>query len=330
MRLRLTPGQGNVPLTSRPSAEASEKGHVVRLWVPVLLSAVLWQSVCGTAAGQTYAYEGKDEILHLDDLANPQRWAPSECTVESSTEREAGGRPTLRMHIPVDHHGGEEKYPIGWPRMYSKLRKPAETQWIAFDRFEFSLFAEMSRPGPPRRALTFQIQCPTKPRVFYHHFEGIKLGEWVRVVIPTSDIPHLTDLATLGFNISESDYRDKEVLDFFIGGFRLVRSAECELTSMAIRSPVVFKGRPSLPVELVVVGPPEHVSRGIPFTLRCADQVLRLETLPVRRGRQLLDMGISELELGPGDYSLAAFADDEARRRTGTFRVVETPWQEQP
>ena len=307
--------------------EASRKGHVVRL---VLWPVFLWGLARGVAVGQTVAYEGKDEVLYLDGLANPARWAPSECTAAPSTDRRAGGRPTLLLHIPVDHHGGEAKYPIGWPRMYCKLRKPEETQWFAYDRLEFEMFVEMSRPTAPTGALTFQVQCPGKPRVFYHRFDKMKLGEWVRVVIPTSSIPNLEDVANLGFNISESNYRDKDVLDFHIGGFRLVRSAECELTSMTIRSPVVFRGRPTLPVELVVVGPPEHVSRGIPFTLRCGERVVRAETLPVRRGRQTLDVDVSELGLEPGEYSLVAFAEDEARRRTGGFRVVETPWKGTP
>ena len=302
----------------------------MRLRVPVLWSVLLWRLACGVASGQTVAYEGKDEVLYLDDLANPVRWAPSECTVEPSTDRQAGGRPTLRLHIAVDHHGGEAKYPIGWPRMYCKLRKPAETQWFAYDRLELEVFAEMSRAASPTQALTFQVQCPSKPRVFYHHFDKTRLGEWIRVVIPTSGIPNVEDVANLGFNISESSYHDKDVLDFTIGGFRLVRSAECGLTSMTVKSPVVFRGRPALPVELVVVGPPEHVSRGIPFTLRCSARVVRVETLPVRRGRQTLAVDVSELGLHPGEYSLVAFAEDEARRRTGAFRVVETPWKGTP
>ena len=311
-------------------AEASRKGYIVVLRTLVPWLTLLCVYACGVAAGQTLAYEGRDEVLYLDDVADPGRWDPSECTVERSSSLQARGRPTLRMHIPVDHHGGEEKYPIGWPRMYCELRKPAETQWLMFDRFEFEVFAEMSRPAPPTRALTFQVHCPGKPQVFLHNFDRIKLDEWTRVVIPTSGIANVGEVAKLGLNISESEYQDKDVLDFTIGGFRLVRSAECELTSMAIQSPVVFRGRPALPVELVVVGPSEHVSRGIPFTLRRGDRVLRVETLPVRRGRQALAVDVSELALDPGEYSLVAFAGDEARQRTGTFRVVETPWKAMP
>jgi len=286
---------------------------------------------CATAGAQSQpksVFVGKEEILFLDDLADPQRWGPSECTVSVSEELQADGRATLLMHIPVDHHGGEKKYPIGWPRMYTNLRRPAETGWDAFDRVEFLVYTKMSRPGLPKNPLNFQIHCPDKRRAHYRQLAELKLDEWVRISIPTSKIAHVADAARLGLNISESSYQDKDVLDFYIGGFRLVRSAECELSEMRVKTPVLYHGSPEIRVELTVVGPPERVSRGMPFTVRCGDDVLRRETLPVRRGLQVLNMDVAELRLALGEYALVAFAGDAEREKTGTFRVVETPWKE--
>jgi hypothetical protein len=83
-----------------------------------------------------------------------------------------------------------------------------------------------------------------------------------------------------------------------------------------------------VPVELTVEGPPENVSRGIPMTLRRDDRVLRVETLPAQRGKQVIDVDVSELRLTPGPYQLILFADDPERRTAGTFRVVESPWKD--
>jgi len=295
----------------------------------VLVGLLVW--CCAAADAQRApktVLQGKEEILFLDDLANPKRWTQAECTVIASKELKAEGRPTVHVHIPVDHHGGEEKYPIGWPRIYCRLRKPAETNWIAFDRVEFLIYAKMSRPKLPKRPLNFQIRCPDKKRATYRGLAEMKLGKWVRISIPLGKIPHLEDLANIGFNISESDYKDKDLLDFYIGGFRLVRSAECRLTEMTIKTRAMFRDQPELKVGLDVVGPPKHVSRGVPFTIRRGKEILRQEMLPVRRGYQTLAMDIAELKLEPGEYALTAFEHDPDRKTSGTFRVVEGPWKE--
>ncbi|NOY81130.1 MAG: hypothetical protein GXP31_09010 [Kiritimatiellaeota bacterium] len=300
--------------------------HIGRAWwslLPLILAGGLLRS---TAAG--IVVEGKEEILYLDGLAEPTRWRPAECTVTRAAQKfRAEGRPTLHLHIPVDYSAGEKQYPIGWPRMYCGLRKPDETDWTRFDRFEFMIYAEMSRPKPPSKPLTFQMLCPLRDTGYVHELTEIRLGRWVRIVVPIADKPNLERIATLGFNISESNYRDGDRLDFYVGAFRLVRSTECALSRVRILAPAIFQGRPDLPVELVVTGPPARVGRGIPFTIRRGKEALRREMLPVTRGRQVLHMGIAELDLSPGDYTLTAFDDDPEKRRTAHFKVVATPWK---
>ncbi len=297
-----------------------------RVWRSLLLMAVVGGLPRCTAA--EIVVQGEEEILYLDGLADPARWGPAECTVTQAPEKlRAAGRPTLRLKIPVDYHGGEKKYPIGWPRMYCRLRKPDETDWTRFDRFEFLIQARMSRAKPPARPLTFQMLCPQRSNGYLHELTEIRLGKWVRVTISTADKPKLEQIARLGFNISESNYRDGDQLEFLIGGFRLVRSTKCTLTQVRVLAPAIFQGRPDLPVELVVTGPPAKVSRGVPFTILHGKDALRREMLPVVRGRQVLRMGIAELELAPGDYTLSAFNDDPEKRRTARFKVVASPWK---
>lgn len=120
--------------------------------------------------------DGGDEVLYLDGLADPNRWGPSECTVAASRDLRAAGRATVHMHIPVDHHAGEARYPIGWPRMYLKLKKPAETGWADFERFEFLVLARMSRDRPPRQVIGLQIHCPDRPHVFSRNLAATSAG----------------------------------------------------------------------------------------------------------------------------------------------------------
>ncbi len=295
-----------------------------------------WPIILGLAGGLLTALGAEvrslpvaaEESLRLDSLADPGHWVPSECTVTAAEDRRAEDLPTLHLHIPVDYHAGEAKYPIGWPRLYCALREGPERAWSEYDRFEFQILAKMTRTDVPRTPLNLQIHCPAKPDSVSRALTQIRLDQWVRVSIPTAEIPHVERIAQLGLNISESEYRDGDVLDFYIGAFRLVRSLECQVDRLTVQTPAIFADHGALPVELVVAGPPPRVSRGVPFTVRCGDRVLRLETLPVRRGAQVLDMAVTELRLAAGEYTLAAFDDDPQRRRAATFRVVSSPWKE--
>ena len=271
--------------------------------------------------------EGKQEVAHLDGLANPKRWGPSECTVTASKDLKANDRPTVHVHMSVDHHGGEKKYPIGWPRMYLKLKRPAETDWSQFERFEFMFQAKMSRDKPPGRVAAFQVQCPDRQHVTYHWFQKIELGKWLTVSIPVAKIKDVPKLARLGFNISESSYKHGDKLDFYLGGFRLVRSADFGVKAMKLAGKAVFQGQPKLKLSLTVTGPPAKISRGVPFALRQGDRTLRKETLPVTVGVQTMQIDISELKLKPGTYQLVAFEDKPGQRKAVEFRVVATPWE---
>ena len=299
----------------------------ISLGIPILAAWGWWCAAVGAEDAPKITLEGKQEVLCLDGLADPKRWAPAECTVEASRDLKAEDRATLHVHIPVDHLGGEKKYPIGWPRIYLNLQE-AEKRWAEFERFEFLVHAKMSRKTPPKDVLNLQIHCPKRPRVLNRNLAEIQLGRWVRVSIPTRRIPHVADVARLGLNIAESNYAHGDKLDFYFGAFRLVRSAELCVTSMDVRSKVMFEGQAGLKVEADVGGPPEKVGKGLPLTLRQGKRVLGRWTLPVKAGLQTLEIDISKLKLPPGTYTLAAFDDDAQRRKTGAFRVVESPWEQ--
>ena len=286
-------------------------------------------AACGAVAvaAPEVRREGADEVLYLDGLADPARWAPAECTVTASKELRAAGRPTLHLHIPVDHHGGEAKYPIGWPRMYLNL-KPPECAWPPFERFEFLIHATMTRPKPPKGVLNLQIQCPDRRRNNSRNLHEIRLGRWVRVSIPLREVRHVAQVARLGLNISESDYRHGEKLDFRIGAFRLARAAECGLAKLEVRSRVMYADRPTLELALDVVGPPRKIGGGLPLTVRRGRTVLHKETLPAKRGLQTARIDLTKAALAPGTYTVAAFDADAKRRKTAQFRIVESPWRD--
>jgi len=273
-------------------------------------------------------YEGKNEVLYLDDWASPKRWRPAECTVTAAKKHVADGRPTLHMHVPVDHHAGEKKYPIGWPRMDLPMRQPWEKDWTNFEQFEFSVYTEMSRKKPPKTPITLILYCPDRNRAWSRRLGELKLNEWVKFSLPVSQMRYVEGVATVKFSTSESSYDHGDQLHFYIGGFRFVRSAECQVANLKIKNAAVFQGQPTIDVEIDVLGVPKGISRAVPFTIRQGDAIIRHEQLPVRRGRYVLPIDISELKLAPGTYALVAFEGDEEKTKSGAFRVVGSPWKE--
>ena len=291
------------------------------LWVPSLVadSAAPFNMLPAQPAGTV---QDMEEYLYLDTLADPAQWQPTEAEARSAGD--VNGHPALTFHIDVDHHAGEPKYPIGWPRMY--MRKPNDIPWKDYDKFEFKIHTKASSNTIPAR--TFSLKFTGQPKTSIDigfSPKQLKLNEWVPFSMPTNKIAEITTFASCVFFISESNYPDKEVLDFTFAEMRLVRSSYCKITEMQTQG-VRYTATPTLPVKLTVYGPASDGARGIPFQIACGDKVLRLETLPVVRGTQTLQMDISELNLANGDYTLTAFPDNPDRKLTVSFKVIDSPF----
>lgn len=291
------------------------------------------------SAGRTLAQaparmteEGTDEMLWLDRLCAADNWHPvEECRTRASDLQCPWGGEVLQLYFCVDHHGGEKAYPIGWPRAHMN---PAgwERSWQAWDRFEFMVLAKTSRHQLPKSALILEIG-EAKP-AHTPSLEFSELEKWVPVSIPVADILEKSPstrggVSRLRFVVSESNYQHGDVVEFHVGGFRLVRSLVCEVTALSAVTPVIYAGQPYVTLALTVVGPPADVQRGVPFTIRSATRVVRQEMLPLGPGQQRLDCDISELTLSPGDHELSVFDADKARRKSVSLRVVEEPWKPQ-
>ncbi len=276
--------------------------------------------------------EGKSEILWLDRLSDAAVWNPvEECRTRPSRLKCPWGGKAMELYFKVDYHGGEKAYPIGWPRAHCKLLM-GERDWHAWDRFEFMIQARTSRKSLPEKPLTLEFGEEGKNYSLYPKIP--ELDKWIRISVPVAELfkarPALRGgIKRLRFVVSESSYNHDDVLEFHVGGFRLVRSLVCEVTKVTATTPVVYAGQPFVKLDITVIGPPADVKRGVPFTIRSGKRVARREMLPLGRGRQLYDCDISELNLTPGDYQLILFEDDRDRRKSVPLKVVEEPWKQQ-
>jgi len=272
------------------------------------------------------ALEGAREVLYLNDLANPDRWSPTDCMVAQSAEPKVAGRPTLCLHMDVGASNGEEGGPSGRPRISLALQKPGETAWAEYETLEFMLMARMSRAVAPKDVLMFRVSCPDRSHTYNHNFPNIKLGEWIPVTIPVADIPNIQELAGIAFSVPEGNYASGDKVDFYISSFRLARSTELGLRRLVVKTPVVYQGVGKLEVDMDVLGPKAKAAAGLPIAVCQGGKVIRRETLPVVPARQTRFIDLRELKLQPGNYALVAFEDDPARKISGDFRVVESPW----
>jgi len=264
------------------------------------------------------------EYRYLDGLATPKRWSPAECEVSQSPHR-AWEHPVARMSIPVDFHAGEKAYPIGWPRMYLNLTDE-ERGWSEYDRLEFQLYAESSREKLPARPVTFHLY-DTQGQKKLIVLEQATLKEWRTISINLSDLGLAGPVARLGFNINESDYDDKDKIDFHVGGFRLARATAPHVTELRAVTPALFADSRVLPIELVIEGPAAQLAAGIPAYLRSGPRTVLTRTLPVTRGRQTLYVPLDKTPLTPGTYTVTVNPDTDGRGPEISVWVTASPWQ---
>jgi len=300
--------------------------------VTVLLVLGFCASLAQAQAPPRTTEEGRSEVLWLERMCDAANWRPvEECKTSPSDLQCPLGGAAFHMYFGIDHHGGEKAYPIGWPRAHFN---PAgwERNWSQWDRFEFMALVKTSRAKLPHTVIGLEVgegRAPYRPKL-----EFTEVGKWIKITIPVADVASARDsdpraLTRLRFVVCESNYNDKDVVEFHFGGFRLVRSLECEVAALAAATPVVYAGQPFVKLDATIAGPPAEVKRGVPFTIRTKDQVVRRETLPLGRGKQIYECDISELKLAPGDYQLIVFEQDEAKRKSVSLKVVEDPWKQQ-
>ena len=191
--------------------------RIIVVWLALILFLT---SVFDARVWAQPATKPAEPVRRLDSLAAPNRWRPSEMTLNIAKLPLAKRRPTLHVHIDVDHENPVDQ-PIGWPRMYLNFKRE-EMKWAEFDRFEFQVLARSTRPERKSMSAVIMVMCPNKNTGADLSIQIPKLETWTRVSIPIKSIRNLEKLGSLLFYIAEKQYEHGEKLDFFLGDFRLV------------------------------------------------------------------------------------------------------------
>jgi len=237
-----------------------------------------------------------------------------------------GGKAIL-MTVPVDFSTGQAGYPKGWPRLFFGKLEGSEEDWGAWDNLEFMVMAKVSRPEVSRPV--FSLLIGSRPNQFTLPIKLDKQGEWQRVTVPVSEIKAkgvpVEKIPRVTLSIAESNYEDKDIVELFVGGFRLTR-APFGISSLMALDPALPPGAKSVRLEVSIIGSEAEIQRGIPLVLRQKDKVLQSEMPPWKRGAQVYELDLSKLNLPPGDYEVVLFPDDPKLQKVAKFKIVEGPW----
>ena len=147
-----------------------------------------------------------------------KRWTIAECTAK--TEGNA-----LVVNMPIDHKGGEVKYPVGWPRLYLYKFQAQEKDWSKAKAISFDLKLEFTGKTE-KYPLTFHIFWTVagakKPASATVSIPALKNNAVNKVVLPLTKVKDLAAVSGIGFNISESQYKHGENFKFTVSNFKLI------------------------------------------------------------------------------------------------------------
>ena len=270
--------------------------------------------------------------LPLLRMSDPSLWrSPNDeaSMALSDIDCPTGGKAN-RMTVPVDFSTGQLEHPIGWPRISFGKLEGSEEDWSDWANLEFMAMVMVSRPEVDRPR--FNLIIGEAPNQFRLPIKFDKQGEWQRVTVPVADIKAMgvpvEKIQRVSLSTTESDYMDKDLVELFLGGFRLTRPP-FGISSLEVLDPALPLGAKSVKLKVDITGSKAEVQRGIPLVLRQKDKVLHREVPPWSRGAQVYELDLSKLNLPAGYYEVSVFPEDPKLQKVAKFKIVDGPWNQE-
>lgn len=274
--------------------------------------------------------DANKERLVLDDMSDVSDWSngsPDE-TKLSRSDRARGGRFALVFANVVDHTRGEKNYPIGWPRTGKSLVKAKLTDWSDWDFFECWIYVDTSRAALPGTPLGLGFSHPGHRRRTSLRLTDLKKDEWVHVVMPVAKLDDPAHVEALQFNISESDYKHGDRVDFYISSIALTRFVEPAVNQFELQRRVVYADRPWIVGAYSLVGSKGMDAVRAELAVGRGDQALAKTAAPAGRQGELEVRAAQHLAPGAcwAELRLRDAAGKLVDRKRCEFQVVEGPF----
>lgn len=272
--------------------------------------------------------EGNIERLVLDDGADfdAAAWSPAEATVSVDKKHAKRGDTAIRFHVDVNWSTGEKAYPIGWPRM-NRTWPEAVQDWSQYDFFEFSIFVESTRKTLPATPMGMTLYDQTGKKNYSRSLTDLQIGQWTDYRIPVADLVRSLPCTGMQFHISESEYKDGDVLDFWIDNISLTRYSQPTLAASTLPEQAITTGTRYLMADLNLMGVKPGASADVTWRIAVGGKSAATGKLTAQAGKHRYYLTLPPQGLTPGAYDVAFKAGGEGPSPFRLF-VVPSPWQE--
>lgn len=268
---------------------------------------------------------GDMESLTVVSAQDAGNWEPAEATMTQAAAPGLSGVSALRFHVEVDYNAGEKAYPVGWPRAYYPLKQPWQRTWGDYDYLRFSVYTETSRDTLPSNPLSLLIYAPDKGHQYTRNLSELKKGQWVDFEIPVWNIENPQEVTRLGVSLSESNYRDHDVVTFTIRDLCLVRHATPVVSQLTVRPSIAYADLPVLRVGFRALGIPTGKTAEAIVTVTSGDQVVTESREKISGGLNSLLANLQLVDLAEGTYKVTVKLAGGPGQE-GSLKVVTSPW----
>ncbi len=292
-----------------------------RRWVVCLAVVAALMTGPEMARAQRMVREGRIERMIIVDGESKDGWSVTEATLELTSKVARSGR-SLLFHIPVDWHGGEPKYPIGWPRCWWQVPEGAR-DWRGWELLRMWIYADTSRDELPSRPLGFILSTAAGKSSWSKDLDGVAKGKWKQFSFSLDGVPGREEVVSIKFFISESRYRHGDIVDFYIDDLELVRYTKPTLVSLEPVSRVYFADDTAMAVKMDVLGLEPGKEATARIALLKKGKTVASGACRVLRGRNFVTLRLPP-GLKAGEYEVCG--EMEGQKLTARVRLVESPW----
>ncbi|OGV62892.1 MAG: hypothetical protein A2283_24075 [Lentisphaerae bacterium RIFOXYA12_FULL_48_11] len=253
------------------------------------------------------------------------KWSAAESTCTSDAKHSKSGSNVLHLHINVDWKAGEKKYPIGWPRMSKQMPKDRQG-WSDYDYFQFSVFVESSRTNLPANPLGMSLYLPDRPHTFHKQLSELQIGKWTDFRIPLQEVAGTNLCTGMQFHISESDYKDGDVLDFWIDKVELARYVKPFIAEASLVEQVIMSDSKYLEIEVAMFGMKDKPAANAECLFESGARVVFKGMLPLLQGKRRYHLPLPMGGLGQGGFDVSISYEGRTVK-AGSLRVISSPYK---
>ncbi len=272
------------------------------------------------------------ERLLLDDMEDVSDWyngSPEETMLSTNAAHVKQGKHSMAFANVVDHVKGQADYPVGWPRTGKRLGKSGPTDWSDYDFFECWIYVDTSRPALPGTPLALGFSHAGQKTKSHFRLKEVEKDRWVKIIIPTSKLIDAKDVQSLQFNISESDYKHGDRVDFLIDDVVLTRLVNPTIVALDVDRNILYSSDRQITALYSLMGQRRHPGLNVRFEIGPVGKpsVTTVTAKVSPRGELVLPIANP---LQPGTYhgKLSLLGNDEKvlNHKQVEFRVVKGPF----